>query len=868
MAVLLGLWALLCPSFGVAATWEKHLQLGRECYQMRRFHDAINHLTQVRKLKPDCAEAYLFLARIFREGGKHEDALKNFYRAWQLDRRHSDARDFIVDAHRKLAARLETRENWQGALDELSIPIDRGIFSYPLCLHLYRLCVKTNRWDLILTTDKGLEAERVQGRARPSSSQLSEARYFVALAQVRMGRIGEAFKTLKQAVEIDPDNKAARALLARVVERKTQMVRPYLTRADTFYKQEQWVDAAREYAEALKVDPEHEQAGRRVQEIKDLLAARAHLRDAELAEGAGKLREALENLQLAASRVPGRLPLLKRIQAMEERLRQREEAFERAQEQKEEARRQQLRVIEKLITDGQQDMREGRFEKAIHSFRRALELAPERLALKELVTRAQKDAEVQERWRRARQEFLGRRYPEAVKEFAWLQQRNGDDAEVLRYLALCHAKMDQYEEAERQAKRALDKDPPRHKKVELYYLLGEINFSQKEVGRKFVNEAYRWYGKAAEEDPSYQDVQARIEELFWSKYSLNFLILGIAVATILLGWIIVKKRPQWEQSAFYRGLEKKLKNEDWEGIVQVHPNVKGMTFERKERIFVHLTFARALLERGQVNKAITDVQKVLALSPDFREGRLLLARCFFALRKISPESLPYYYDLIDEEPDNRDLLAFVGQFCVDRKIINPNTLELLRTLAAQTPEDDRLRRLLVKGYLKDGDRTPRAMNLFKVEAARNPDALDVRAAIAEEAMRFKRYDEAIKECEEILNRNLLHRPTHDILLKVYEKLGKLDELARTYQSILENDPHNRLIQGCLQRILHPEGVADSGAALTNPMASAGFNAAIADQLPPPETLAGGTLTDPGLICPRCGAPVVPGTYFCSCGEAL
>jgi tetratricopeptide (TPR) repeat protein len=298
--------------------------------------------------------------------------------------------------------------------------------------------------------------------------------------------------------------------------------------------------------------------------------------------------------------------------------------------------------------------------------------------------------------------------------------------------------------------------------------------------------------------------------------------------------------------------------------------MKRHELDNRDALQVHMAFARGFFETRQYGRAITEGQLAMRLSPRNKEARVILGRSFYANKTISQEILEFYLDLLEVEPDNRALLSYVGTFCTDKKILNPTTLALLRQLAQVQPENDKVRQLLMRSYLKDNDRSSAAMALYRVELERNPKNLDVRCVLAEELLKKGEVEKAIQECEEMLNVSLNHPKTHDLLTEAYTKLGKLPSLMKTYQSILENEPHNTFIQDRLGRLT---GTTPTGTVLP----------------PPPETPSGETPPAPPSEaqpkrasrqmqaatpvrgtqkCPKCGNDVQIGSYFCSCGCPL
>lgn len=496
----------------------------------------------------------------------------------------------------------------------------------------------------------------------------------------------------------------------------------------------------------------------------------------------------------------------------------------------------------KALSDARVLLEKGKYPDAVKAFEEALALHSTESIRGEL-EQAKEKASVQEGFQKGEDAFKAQKYTVAVQELEGLEKKDFSykKYEAQRMLALSFFALKQNEKGEAHALKALDiKDDGKLllALADYYKSRGDTRFDRKKE--------YEFLQKYLKIDPDSADVRKRAGEVYWAIHQLEFFALGALILAYVFGFIFTKKRPQIMKTLGMAELERLMSKGAWAQAADLHERLMKLPMDAKEEIIARTHFQKAFFESGQYGRSVSEAQLVLRAQPENKQMRIMHAKCLYRMKNISSESLKYYFDLIDSEGQNKELMVFVGNFCTRKKILNPETLQLLRTVAEMTPEDDALRSLLIKGYMKENDLSARAIKLYEIEREKNPNNVEVRVALAEYYLKKGNLTKTIEECEELINLDLNNRRIHQVLIKAYERLGKTGELVEIYRSILAADPHNAVVQQMLAVVAPGEGRP----------------APVSSQRPAINAEGG------GVSCPKCGSAVGVGQYFCSCGQHL
>ncbi len=855
---------------GIEARIESMLDEGRALFTGKRFGDAMRVLRRVLAMDPRNGKAYFLIGKIYLFTGKRERGLKCLYKAWRYSPDDLEIAHELLDYHMQVSSGLQRRGAVEAAARELEKPVRVGLWSYTLLKGLFRL-YRLKRLD-----DRILKVwNRVRGggwmREYPleDTDQKPYVLYEVARVLNKKGEWREALALLSSIPDLD-EVPGAKELSRALRRKKEALLRPLVEKAGQALRRGAVAEAMRWTRKASELAPGDDRVEGLLVRIKRKVEVDSLLKKARAMQKEGKLEEAFELLNRISELDPSNAEASAMLGAIAGRVaelrRKRREEAERSRKQAEEKNRR----FSDLVEEGERAERNGDYLRALECYRKALGIYPGDAGLKERLRRIEEDALVQQKYSGARRLLAKGDYPGALKLLVHVKRKKPDYRGVKKLIARCYFETGQLEQA---LQYALEYEERHPHDPSVLYLIGRIyeEMGREEPGK--LEHALEYYDKVYALDPEYEDVSERRTALYWREQYPKVILAVVFLLLWIGGWFFYKNRHRWLHKGYVSKLEKLASRGEWRKLRKMHPQLKEIPLEPSDEAKAHAIFAQAFFNTGAYNFAVKECQHVFRLKRETGALRLLYARAQYGMKNISQELLPYYLELIENEPDNDELLMFVGKFCARKKLINPTTMNILKRLVQLDPDDDALRSVLVKMFMKTGERGARVMAIFKAEKERNPANLEVRAAIAEELLKSGDVKGAIAECEEILNMDVNHKPTHEVLLRAYEKLGMLDQLVEIYRGILRDDPHNAVINYFLRRILHPEqeevapGNVEVGQVVD----------ALDRQMPPEDGAGGeggsaagegGKSGENGPVCPRCGKKVPIGAYYCSCGQPL
>ncbi len=848
----------------------EYARKGKDYYGMRRYADALGALRKAIKMNPNDAVALYYLGLVYRDNKNYERAINFFTRACRSNKRYEEPAIELCKMHVAISNNYRQDGNVSDAISELEKIFRAGILSIDAGVGLMELYDAKRRYKTIM--DLGNKLENNRSLVIGDDAHWGKVYYYMGISAKKMKQYNLAERLLNRAVNSLREHPNARASYEQVklIQRKRLM--PILIAADRYAKAGEYSNALLKYREALKLDAKNANVKKRILQITELIEAQNLVEKAKKMEQDGLWIKARELLEQASHKAPGNADILVRMRRVDKMLTKLQAQQEHAEKIRREAEDAEQKKFNTLFGKGEEALGRRDYKKAVEFYQKALLVRPKDQVVAERLRKAEQKSKLQERFDNGRRYFRTKNYPQSIREFLELEKMDSDYRGLKKYLAKNYVRTQQYEKAESYLRAYLDKFS---RDVEGHYLLAEVYREQIKENPTNTRRALNQYLKVRELEPGYEDIDKYISDLSWDLHKVKYTLIVFLILFGILGYGYSKIRPGRLKRGFLKGLESWASRNKWENIKSVHESLAQHKLSALEEAQARYIFAQAFYETGGYTRCVKECQELMRLKRLTKNARLMLARAYYAMQTISPEVLDLYMDLLAAERDNNNLRAFIGKFCAAKKIVNPQTMPLLKQLAMQDPSDAALRQLLVRGCLKNKDRGSAAMGLYKLEAEQNPENIDVRCVIAEELLSSGKVNEAVQECEEIINIRLTHRKTHEVLLAAYEKMGKLDALARTYQSILEQDPHNAVINHFLQKILHPDGPPDvaPGAAAGTGDQAADWSAQMPAGFTAEQDMDSGVMTAPAgegslMKCSGCGREVPAGSYFCECGKPL
>ena len=788
----------------VPARAQDNMQMAHERMEMRAYTDAFKFIKGEIQQNPRSWRGYHVLGEYYLRGLTQPDnAITAWLKAW----------GFAVGRQRIGSENEEFRqlgeELTQAILDKVAAAGDGGpkileqalvdykFASVPLLRPMCDRFVTLGKWTAIKKVVELVNKQRPEDVYRRNESELAWLDFYEGRALAAANDVPGAFAKLSLAQR--KGIAEAGEELGRLGSLLDATAISGMAEANAAYQQKNYVRAKELYRALMGRLPEglpsRDKAAAGLANAESAIGIEAALQAVEASRKKGDFAGALLLINAALAKFPSDPRLQESLGQMQKI---KEELTDRASKQQDAQERADVEANSKrmaLISEGQNLRAKGKYTEAGEKFREA-----QKLRKSEDIARAlqdmEKQYEVEANFEQGQNSYKKRDWANAIAALS--KAAEGDatyrERDVLKMLAISHFELHQIDKGREIADRMLahNEDP------DLLRRMAELAEGARESRLDMARAiSYLERLQRVDSDPN---IQTRINELNWEINKPKYYALGLFVILWIGGFIFMKKKPDWSKQLNLSELERFVNKKKWKEATDLHGALLKMQLSGDEETTARHLFARAFYESGNYAKGISECQHILRVLPENKQLKVLLARCLYATKNISPENLQYFLELMETDPQNKELVTFVGQFALKKKLVTPMTLPILRHLAQLMPDDDALRLLLIKGYLKDNDRTPQAIQLYETERAKNPKNIDVRLILAEDYLRKGEVTRAIQECEEIINIDLNHARTHELLARAYAKLGKTAELIALYQSLLEADPHNGAIVNFLGKL--------------------------------------------------------------------
>lgn len=776
-----------------AEGFEGELQSAEAFYDSGRYQDAIKILKGILREDPEVARAHFLYGEIYREAKQPARAKRFYLKAVELDPENRKASKNLVEI-----LQAEARTGGLGVYEKI---VRSGVYLPPLVAAMARSYASRGSSRKVFALTKkfreALEADRVPlGFPREGAEVL-----YVAAQMAYKGRdLAKARSFLIRARNLSSQVEGLGELDRRIRDELKKRATPAKLEGDRLARSGDYEAALVEYRKALDIYQDWGPVESNVLAVHSLVEAEKLYREAEQLAAKGRTTVAMGKLILGLSKPVENDDLRLRNQEILARLESKRSELEASVKARKAAERKREEDFDSAFVAAEAAARSEEWTEAARHYREAVRYQPDNERAIRKLEEAEEKAAIQSTVEEGVQSFRKKKYRQALAAFQAVEEQVSADPKLLRYLALSHFYLEQYDKAEPLADQALS-DSPSNK--EMLYILGVIHDGKAQSGESRPDTAIKYLERIERQDEMYLDVAERLSRLRWQRD--RTVTIALALGAVIWGVVMIwlKYRPTIRKNRFLGRIESYSRREKWEALAALEQEAKDTPLDKVQDLAVCTALAQAFYHTRNWQKAISWCGLALERNRENPALVQLMGRIYFDARIISQDVVKYLVALSETEPDNVELLRFIGEFCLDKQLVNDQTMPILRNLAMSMPQNDRLRKMLIRGYLRNKDTSARALALYRVELKQCPDRVDLRYYVAADTFKSGRTEEAIQHCETILNQKLNHPQTHDLLRKCYEKIGKLDELARIYQGILENDPYNPAVQDSLKKILNP-----------------------------------------------------------------
>lgn len=790
-ARLLGLLLLLAAGL-LAEDFEGDLRIARAYIDSQRYQDAAKALKGVLDKDPEVAEAHFLYGEIYRENDKGPTAKRYYQKTLEVEPTHAKAAEYLMEI-----LQVEART---GGLAVYEQAVRAGIYLPPALLEIMKAYARSrgSGRKMLALADRFIAKLEAGEVPRGFNREGSETLLLAARVAYQGKDLGRTRKLLEQATSQNGSVEGLRELRQEVREELERQATPPMLEGNRLAMKGDFPGALSEYRKALEIHPDWQQVRDNVLAVNNLVEAETLYREAVQLLDAGNVQGALTKLILGLSKSVENQDLALRNQEIMSKISAKKAEIEKAEVERKRASRERQQRFANAYSAGEEAAKKEDWIEAARSFREAVDLFPSDEKAMERLDEAEKQAALQRTFEQGVAAYKKHQYQAALAAFQSVAEKSRSDPELKKYLALTYFYLEKYAQAEPLADQALA-DSAADKRM--LYVMGVIADKKAMGGQGRPEMAISYFEKIESQDSDYLDVKERLSRLRWQRDRTVTLALALGMVfwIAVMGWH--KYRPQILKNRLLTRIQKYSAKENWKALAALEDDARNFPLDRTQDLAVNTALAQAFYHTQEWQKAINWCQSALARARENPALVLLMGRIYFEARIISQEVLKFLLALAETEPENVELLRFIGEFCLDKQIVNEDTMPVLRNLAMAMPQHDKLRRLLIRGYVRNNDTSARALALYRAELQKDPDRVDLRFYVAQDTFKSGRTEEAIQHCEKILNVRLNHPETHDLLRECYTKLGKLDELARIYQGILENDPYNPAVQDSLKKIL-------------------------------------------------------------------
>lgn len=783
---------------------EKDLLTAQAFLNGNRFSVALRMLKGVLDKFPENLRALDLYAEVFLRAKKPAKALPHLKKIASIDPKFTGIGQKLTPL---LEAELNATRKKRSYLEGL---VRAKIYSPPLLYELARYYRKRRASDKVYSLADSLKEWQRQERVLAGHREdVAKLFYLAGKIKIEDKAWVQALAYMDAAVSTFGNLEGLREATRKLREKLERDAEPKKLLGDREALLGNFDKAMTLYKEALEVYPDWSTVRNATAAVNTLKQMTSLLEEAETFAAQKKYPLSLQKLDLVrahkidyGSLEPTHQELLIRAENLELQFQNQKDAIERRE-------RENSRNFAKFYSGAEAAVQKENWAEAVRLYEEALRIQPNDVKIQVKLEEATKKAKIDETFVDGVEAYKRRKYSEARKLFESVRERSPTYPKLARFLALVYfyeyAKSNNPKSRDSAENYALEVLKGNHQDVDINYVLGVINQDRSELekSKAKLEIAIRHFEKVEEKNPTYEDVEDRLSTLRWKRDQGVFMVFAGIFVFCLLAAFWRKNRGAMFKNRFLSKIERWSRKEKWKNLAGLEDESRQYDLDKTQKQAVAVALAQAFYHLEDWNRAVNWCQNALQGNRDSPELKVLMGRVYFESGTISQDILKFLIPLYEVEPENEELLKFICLFCLDKQVINEQTMPLLRQLSLRMPEHDKLRRLLIKGYLRNEDRTAQALALYRVELERDPTNFEIRYYVAADALKSGRVEEAIQHCEEILNQKLNHPPTHEVLRKAYAKLGKLEELARIYQGILETDPYNPAVHDSLRQILEP-----------------------------------------------------------------
>ncbi len=853
-----------------------------------RFDEAVVLLKKAMALEPKWGEPCYNASRLLRMKGKREEMTKMLRKANGVE---PDNPTYAEEYIRILTEDFQNTANTseKAEIRKEILRVQPG--NLKMGLESVKELFNTDKKDEAYEQGELILSKNTDKRSKYENKEMGELYYIVAQIAYERGDLDKAKVDADYAFRFEFDkNVEAKELLHKIKNDIDNNVKNLVTQAESAQKAGEYEKAKNLLNKAQEYQPENESIKNKIIEFDDEVDINKQIALANKAIRDGYWLDGREVLVKLVEKYPGNDKAKKKLDELEPKTKALLSKIDLAEVplKKEERERVLNGYLErgKNFYDKEKVEAEKKFTNTLSSLNKALALVEADKALSnykskvdEGFEKVKKDQDNSVGWQSAVSARNSGDYEDVIKILKKIPEEQNE--QLYSYLAEAYYNTGNSEEAEKYAGKQLVVQPENNRAK---FILGCIKL---DAGDN--SSAYRYFKAVRDSDPEYPEINDKL-----AKSSVVFLdkILIFAVFILLgwVAWVMHKKMPIYNKDAKIRSARAAFKRESYDDAIKELLDVRHSEYlTPADTLEITRLFAQCYLKKGAYDRAIGECKHLITLAPKNEEAHTWLGYAYLGQRSLSPEALTELLNLYKKDSRNIALVSLLGSYYAQQKNLSEEGVGVLEQWLNLDHDNVEVLKPLGNYYLKKNRSDDKAMKVFqKMMEIGSPDPSFL-LGVANVYLKMRQYDSCLQLCEQVINNDINNEYVHSILLEVYKKQNRLQELLDIYANFLQNNPYNVAFQNGLkaaqlayekvQKWNAAQAANEAASVMEKMFANQNTEADFANAEPGNTDNASEITTDSGeeapalaegeIPCPSCGKGNVQGSYTCQhCGANL